>query len=200
MSIRTNLVLVACTLLVAACGGAGAGPPTTTTTPAATTTATSTTTASTTTAAATTVAMAMCRTESLRVTLGQGNGAAGHYYVPIVFTNTGRTCTLTGYPGVSYYAGADQHQVGDAAEREAVSTPTVVLHTGESAYAWVNQVNVGAYDPTRCQPVAATGLRVYPPDNTVPVLLPEPNARGCALHMAGQQHLTVRAVRADASP
>jgi len=196
MSIRTKVVLAACTLLVAACGG------NTTTASPSTTTVTSATTSSTTSTAgtpATTAAVGTCRTDSLRVTLGPGQGAAGHYYVPIVFTNTGRTCAITGFPGVSYYAGADHHQVGDAASREPGPIPTIVLGAGESAFAWLNQVNVDNYDPAVCQPVAVTGLRVYPPDNTGPVLLPEPNARGCVRPMAGQQ-LTVRAVREGASP
>jgi hypothetical protein len=179
MSRHTKVVLAGYALLVAAGGAIGAG------------TASS---------ATTTVATDACRTQSLRVTLGQGEGALGHYYVPIVFINTGSTCTITGYPDVSYYAGTDQHQVGDAAAHEPGPTPTVVLRTGESAYAWLNQVNVDNYDPAVCKPLAVTGVRVYPPDNTSPVLLPEPSARGCALRMVDQRQLTVHAVREDVGP
>lgn len=189
---RTSFVLAACALLVAACGATG--------TTAAPSTTTSTTASGTTTAGTTTVVVAACRVGALHVSLGPGEGAAGHYYVPIVFTNTGRTCTITGYPGVSYYAGADQHQVGDPAAREAGTVRTVTLHTGESAYAWLNQVNVDNYDPALCQPVKVDGIRVYPPDNTSAVLLPEPNARGCSLHLVGQQQLTVRTVSPGAGP
>lgn len=184
MSIRTNVVLIACTLLVAACGVAGTGA-------AQSATRTESTAGSTT---------AACRTESLRVSLGPGEGAAGHHYVPIVFTNAGPTCAITGFPGVSYYAGMDNHQVGDAAARDPEPIQRVVLRAGESAYAWLNQVNVDNYDPAVCQPVGATGLRVYPPDNTAPALLPEPGARGCARHMAGQDQLTVRAAHEGLGP
>jgi len=200
MSRKPMAALAMCALLAAACGTAGtpsATPSTTTASTIGTTAATSTPDTS---APGTTTATVQCRTEALRVTLGQGDGAAGHYYAPIVFTNTGHACTMTGYPGVSYYAGADQHQVGDAAAREPEQVPTIALRTGESAYAWLNQVNVDNYDPAACQPQAAAGLRVYPPDNTAPVVLPEPNARGCARHLAGQQQLTVRAVRAGIGP
>ncbi|QUQ64095.1 DUF4232 domain-containing protein [Kutzneria sp. CA-103260] len=193
-----TMVLAAACALIAACGtgGTSAAPATTAATTPTTVIATATMSGNPPATGATTA----CATASLRVTLGQGEGAAGHYYVPIVFTNTGRACTITGYPGVSYYAGADQHQVGDPAAREPDTVRTLVLGTGESAYAALNQVNVDNFDPAVCQPVAATGLRVYPPNNTGSVLLPEPNARGCARSMVGQQQLTVRAVAEGSGP
>jgi hypothetical protein len=136
----------------------------------------------------------------MHITLGSGNGAAGHYYVPIIFTNAGATCTITGFPGVFYVGGADQHQIGDAATRESAATPVLVLRNGESASSWVNQVNVDVYDPAVCGPVSADGLRVYPPNNTVPVVLAESNARACANHMVGQDQLTVRTVQMGITP
>ncbi|MFD8496755.1 DUF4232 domain-containing protein [Amycolatopsis sp. NPDC059657] len=139
-------------------------------------------------------AAAPCAADALQVSLGQGNGAAGHFYVPIVFTNTGRACRITGYPDVSYFAGHDHHQVGDAAAREPGPTPMVLLRRGQSASAWVDQVNVDNYDPDECGPTAVTGLRVQLPGTGTAVLLAEPNARGCAEHMPGQPQLTVRPV------
>ncbi|MGW4394035.1 DUF4232 domain-containing protein [Amycolatopsis nivea] len=137
---------------------------------------------------------ALCRTSGLHVALGQGEGAAGHYYVPIVFTNSGGdACTLGGYPGVSAVVG--RHQVGDAAHREPGPAPVLTLPPGESATAWLDQVNVDVYDPASCVPVPVDGLRVYPPDNTEAVFLAEPNARACAKHMPGQRPLVVRAVQ-----
>ncbi|MBE1495753.1 hypothetical protein H4696_002853 [Amycolatopsis lexingtonensis] len=139
-----------------------------------------------------------CTTAALRLSLGQGDGAAGHLYVPVTFTNTGRTCTITGYPGVSYFAGADHHQVGAAAVRDPSATPTLLLHRGQSAVAWVDQVNIDAYDPAVCGPTPVTGLRVYPPGSTTPVLLPEPGARACTKQLpGGQRTLAVQAVRRD---
>lgn len=144
-----------------------------------------------------TAVIARCATAALRVSLGQGEGAAGHYYVPIRFTNTGTPCSIAGYPGVSYFAGADQHQVGDAAVRDPGPAPRLVLQRGQSASAWVDQVNVDNYDPAQCAPEPVTGLRVYPPANTVPVLLAQPGARACTRHMDGQRPLAVQPVQGD---
>ncbi|UKD57515.1 DUF4232 domain-containing protein [Amycolatopsis sp. FU40] len=139
-------------------------------------------------------ATAPCRTSGLDVALGQGEGAAGHYYVPIVFTNFGGdACALRGYPGVSYVV--DRRQVGDAAKREPGPVPALTLAPGQSAAAWLDQVNVDVYDPASCAPTPVDGLRVYPPDNTKPVFLAEPNARACAKHMPDQHPLVVRAVQ-----
>ncbi|MEU7788959.1 DUF4232 domain-containing protein [Amycolatopsis sp. NPDC049159] len=138
-----------------------------------------------------------CATAALRVSLGPGDGAAGHLYVPVSFTNTGRACTITGYPGVSYFAGGDHHQVGEAAVRDPGATPVLVLRRGQSAVAWVDQVNPDNYDPAVCGPTPVTGLRVYPPGGTAPVLLPEPGARACAKHLPGRRTLAVQAVRRD---
>jgi len=136
-----------------------------------------------------------CTTAALAVKLGPSEGAAGHRYTPIVFTNTGGSCRITGYPGVSFYAGGDHHQVGEAATRDAGSTPAVVLQRGQSASAWVDQLNPGLFDPAQCGPTPVTGLRVYPPGNTVPVLLPQADAQACAKVIPGQRLLSVRAVQ-----
>ncbi|GAB3147063.1 hypothetical protein GCM10027258_39870 [Amycolatopsis stemonae] len=136
-----------------------------------------------------------CITAALHISLGHGEGAAGHFYVPIRFTNTGTPCGITGYPGVSYFAGADHHQVGDAAVPDPGPVPRLVLQPGQSASAWVDQVNVDNYDPALCGPQPVTGLRVYAPGNTVPVLLPQPGARACTQHMEGRRTLAVQAVQ-----
>ena len=55
-------------------------------------------------------------TSELKGSLGPEEGAAGSTYAPLVLTNAGtRTCEVRGFPGVSYVAGADGHQVGPAA-------------------------------------------------------------------------------------
>src|ERR1700754_750226 len=61
---------------------------------------------------------ARCHTNDLGVKPGTGGAAAGTQYVPLVLSNTsGRTCTLYGYPGVSWVAGDQGTQVGDAFQR-----------------------------------------------------------------------------------
>ncbi|MFG1643518.1 DUF4232 domain-containing protein [Amycolatopsis sp. NPDC049252] len=144
---------------------------------------------------ATVVPVRQCTTAALTIKLEPGDMGAGNYYVAVLFTNTGAPCRITGYPGVSYYAGGDHHQVGDAAGRDPGPEPVVVLHRGQTASATVDQINVSHYDPEPCGPTPVTGLRVYPPGNTVPVLLPEPDAHACAKHMPEQRPLSVRAVQ-----
>ncbi|MEU7785569.1 DUF4232 domain-containing protein [Amycolatopsis sp. NPDC049159] len=144
---------------------------------------------------ATAVPVKQCTTADLNVKLGQGDMGAGNYFAPVLFTNTGAPCRITGYPGVSYYTGGDHHQVGDAAARDPGATPVVMLQRGRTATAMVDQVNVSHYDAEPCGPTPVTGLRVYPPGTTVPVLLPEPGAHACAKHMPNQRPLSVRAVQ-----
>lgn len=58
-----------------------------------------------------------CATTALTASLGPGSGAAGSSYYPIEFTNaSSTTCTLYGYPGVSFVT-ASGVQVGAAATR-----------------------------------------------------------------------------------
>lgn len=135
-----------------------------------------------------------CTTAALRISLGRWEGALGHRYVPVVFTNVGAPCRITGHPGVSYYGGTDHHQVGEAAVRDPGPRAVLLLHRGESATAWVDQVNVYLYEPEQCGPVPVTGLRVHPPGSTTAVLLPETGANACTKHMPGQRTLGVRAV------
>jgi hypothetical protein len=148
------------------------------------------------TASSTSHTKARCTTDELSVTLGHGSGAAGHFYVPVAFTNEGTTaCTITGYPGVSYVTGKGGDQIGDAAVRTPASVSTVTLQPGQQAAATVDQVDVANYPAEACQQVDAAGLRVYPPNTTVPVFLAEPNAHACAKHMPGQHQLSVDPVR-----
>ena len=203
----SGLVVAAAVLLTAACspGDTAATPTATTTGTTAVGTGTTSSAAPVTTTPGTTLPseepiFARCSTSGLRVALGEANGGAGHLFVPIVFTNTGVACTITGFPGVSYVGGADEHQIGDAAVRDPVATPVVLLRNGESATAWVDRLNVDVLDPAVCGPEPAGGLRVYPPDDTGSVVLPEPGARACAHHLEGQSQLRVRAVRIDTTP
>ena len=74
-----------------------------------------------------------CAIGELNVTLGESSGAAGSVELPVVFTNTGsRTCTLDGFPGVSYVTGASGSEVGAAAGRSG-SGSLVSLAPGSAA-------------------------------------------------------------------
>jgi hypothetical protein len=105
------------------------------------------------------------------VRTGNGEGAAGSTYVPIVLTNNSTaTCTLYGYPGVSLAGGTPVHQIGVAAD-ENPSTPRrlVTLKPGSSASALLRIVAAQNFPAVRCHPVQASYLQVYPPNQTTPI-------------------------------
>jgi hypothetical protein len=151
-----------------------AAPPTTPTTPAAPTTtvaAASTTTV----AASTTTAVHGCTTAQLSAHLGSPNGTAGASDYTLSFDNTASVpCSLQGYPGVSFVAGADGHQVGAAARRLPSTALVVILAPGGVAEARVSVADAGNF-PTACERTAVLGLRVYPPDNTRALFVAHPD-------------------------
>lgn len=116
----------------------------------------------------------MCTTGGLSLRLGHRGSAAGSQYQPIVFTNTTQaTCSLTGYPGVSFVAPSTGHQVGAAASRNPQhATTTVMLAPGASASALLQIVDHANYPPARCNAARVSGLRVYPPGNTAAAYVP----------------------------
>jgi len=91
-------------------------------------------------------------------------------------------CTLYGYPGVSWVAGADGHQVGAAAARQADSTgdaeQTVTLAPGALASAPLDIVDAAAFSRSQCKPVPVRGLRVYPPGENAALFLSLPTEAG----------------------
>ena len=113
-----------------------------------------------------------CATSSLNVTLGASSGYAGGVDQTIVFTNTsGTTCTLFGYPGVSLVS-APHTQIGLAAQRAStVPVTQVTLATGAAANAVLQVVDALNFPTATCSPTKAAFLRVYPPNQTVPVYL-----------------------------
>ena len=102
-------------------------------------------------------------------------------YEVIDFTNTGAsTCTLFGYPGVSLVSGPPYTQIGLAAKRNT-STPKklVTLAPGATANALLQIVDALNYPSASCGPTKATALKIYPPNQTAPVYLPN-TSNGCA--------------------
>ena len=155
-----SLGLVA--LAAAACGGGAAQLATTKQAPPTANTANSVS-AGTSTGSAT-----ACATRDLSVRLGHAGGASGSVYEPIVFTNTGSaTCTLDGYPGVSFVAPQSGAQVGAAAARNRQHpSASVSLSPGASASAMLQIANHANFDAASCKPATVSGLRVYPPGAT----------------------------------
>ena len=135
-----------------------------------------------------------CATSSLKVTQGLAQGYAGGVYENIVFTNaSSASCTLYGYPGVSLVSGPPYAQIGLAAKR--VSTAPVKLITlapGGAANALLQIVDALNFPTATCGPSKATAIRVYPPNQTAPVFLPN-TSEGCAQPV---QTLFISAVQA----
>ena len=135
-----------------------------------------------------------CKAGELKLSIGRGDAAAGTAYRPLRFTNVGqRSCTMQGFPGVSYVAGDDGHQVGPAAFREGTKGAVVTLAPGETAFATVGFTQVHNFDPNVCKPTPVRGLRVYPPHDTASLFLPL-EGTGCAGTPPGNQ-LVVRTVQ-----
>jgi hypothetical protein len=117
---------------------------------------------------ATPATAATCHTSGLRIQFAddEGGGAAGSVYGTITFTNTSTlTCSLRGYPGVSYVATSKGTQIGAAADHEADTVSAVTLAPGKKAVATLRRTNAGNYS-SECHARMVDGLRIYPPAST----------------------------------
>jgi len=145
-------------------------------------------------AAAGRVTTSACPTSGLDVWLDtQGNGAAGTNYYRLEFTNlSGSSCTLYGFPGVSAVSLAGT-QLGSAASRNHSFTPHLVtLANGATVTAILGIAQTTLFPAAQCQPVTAAGLRVYPPGQTAPKIVPYPFS---ACSKSGPAYLSVMTVR-----
>jgi hypothetical protein len=180
-----TIAALTCAAAVAGCASSGSSQPGASGSTAASPTAQGTTpSASNTPAVASSSAPAgppACPTSSLHVKLGVGQGYAGGVYVVIDFTNTGAsTCSLFGYPGVSLVKGPPYTQIGLAAKRSTTTPKTLVtLAPGATANALLQIVDALNYPSASCGPTKATALKIYPPNQTEPVYLPNTSS-GCA--------------------
>lgn len=135
-----------------------------------------------------------CRTNDLSLGFGSGGGAAGSVYEPLQFTNNGTSsCTLSGYPGVSFVTSGSGDQVGAAASRNPQHAPvTVTLAPGATAHATVQIVDSMNYSPAQCKATDVSGFRVYPPGETTAAYVPFDHAsKACTTDVT---QLTVEAV------
>jgi hypothetical protein len=110
-----------------------------------------------------------CLSRDLTASLTAGSGgAAGSMGVTLDLLNSGTTtCTISGYPGVSFVAGAAGTQVGAAATRTPATTGlTVTLPPGHAAEAALRIVDSLNYDQSTCRLTQVRGFRVYPPGET----------------------------------
>jgi Domain of unknown function (DUF4232) len=104
-----------------------------------------------------------CRASDLHAQLGGSQGTAGTIYQVIVLTNTSASsCTLFGYPGVSFVTSEGGSQVGAPATRNpAVRSTQLTLAPGSKANALLAIHDAGAYPD--CRLTSADWLRIYPP-------------------------------------
>ncbi|WP_433616274.1 DUF4232 domain-containing protein [Dactylosporangium sp. CA-139114] len=118
-----------------------------------------------------------CHHGEVRLAVGEapGGGAAGSQYTWIVLTNTSsRTCTFSGYPGVSWVTGDSGQQVNKPAERDTAASPQrVELAPGKAAHVQVRSPQTGNFGD-ECKPVQVRGYRVYLPDETAADFVPAP--------------------------
>lgn len=120
-----------------------------------------------------------CKSVDLDITSIDRGAAAGTAYREIKFTMRRLgACVLQGFPGVSYVDRADA-QVGNAAGRNGLTGDLITLAYGSSASAMVGFANPGNYDPEVCQPQPVWGIKVYPPDEFVPLYVQYIDEVGC---------------------
>ena len=124
---------------------------------------------------AATAGPALCKAASLSAaTDATGGGAAGSVYMKLVLTNTGtEPCLLRGFPGVSLAADAAGAPIGAAAKRDE-STPAadVLLAPGQAGSAVLRYTHAENYPD--CAGMDAAGYRIYPPEETASIFLPQP--------------------------
>lgn len=131
-----------------------------------------------------------CAASELSLGLGREDGSAGSVTIPLLLTNVGtRTCTLAGFPGVSYVTGRGGTEVGAAASRSGDEGSPVTLPPGGRADAAVRAVQVLNYPADECEPTPVAGLRVYPPNATDALYAARPGT-GCARYGVDQLQVT----------
>jgi hypothetical protein len=137
-----------------------------------------------------------CLTKNLSFSIGTPDGTAGSVYEPLRLTNKGSTtCTLFGYPGVSFVTAGSGDQVGaDASRNPQHSAVTVTLASGATAESIVQVVDHMNYSPSQCKAADVSGFRVYPPGETSAAYVPFDHASSACSTDVTQ--LTVEAVAA----
>ena len=97
---------------------------------------------------------------------------------------------------MSLVGGPSNAQVGAAANRQSTAPPSVVaLQPGQTGSALLRVVQALNYPQATCSPTATSYLRVYPPNETVSVLLPF-KSMGCTASSVNL--LTIDMVQAGA--
>jgi hypothetical protein len=128
-------------------------------------------------------------------------GSAGALHYQLVFKHiSSATCTIYGFPGVSFLD-SDGNQIGPPAqERTACSRQLVTLAAGANGYATLDITDPGI--PPCAGPGTVAHIRVYPPGSYAPAsVAPTPGMQVCSSpNTANYTATSVGPVRATPSP
>lgn len=141
-----------------------------------------------------------CVTANLKASLGEPEGAAGSSYYTLTFTNVGTvSCTLQGFPGVSYVTGESGTQVGASAAWDGTKGSAVTVLPGGTATAQLQEVDVYNFPPSVCDPTGIRGLRIYPPGEKSALYVPQQGGVGCKADPlpGGQFQMSVKTITAS---
>ena len=142
-------------------------------------------------------ASSRCTTGELTAEIADGGGgAAGSYGVAIILTNGGqRSCTLQGWPGVSFVGDGNGTQIGaSAALDRATPHEAHTLAPGAEVQTIVQIAQTGNYDASECRPQATDGFRVYPPGSLESIFVPASGSSFEACANARVQQMRVSAL------
>ncbi|WJH25083.1 DUF4232 domain-containing protein [Pseudarthrobacter defluvii] len=117
----------------------------------------------------------LCKAAGLTAaTDASGGGAAGSVYMKLNLTNKGsEPCILRGFPGVSLVADAAGEPIGAPATRDdSAGVVDVLLAPGQTGTAVLRYTQARNYQG--CSPVDAAGYRIYPPEDTDSLFIPQP--------------------------
>lgn len=122
---------------------------------------------------------ARCATSQLSGSVADGGGSsAGATRVAIILRNTGaQSCTLQGWPGISFVGGGNGTQIGNAATLDrATPHQTLTLRPSGEVQAVVTVRDAGDWDSATCHPRVTDGFRVIPPGSRQALFVPASGA------------------------
>lgn len=139
-------------------------------------------------------AVSACSTANLAGSFSNdGGGAAGSVYMGLVLTNKGPSCTIQGWPGVSFVGNGNGTQIGSAATFDRTTAhDTLTLATGQAATATLRVVQAANVPSADCSLVKAQGFRVYPPGQKASLYIAQAE-NACSKTIANAHLLTVGA-------
>jgi hypothetical protein len=113
-----------------------------------------------------------CHTGDLRAKTGGVESKAGVLYLSLVFTNkSSETCSLTGYPRVSWVSAKTGKAVNKPFVPDTGTASPVVLEPGGQAHATLAYHQPDEIDPAKCKPVIAKGYKVVPPRESTSIFV-----------------------------